>query len=359
VLVLVTGGLGFVGSHIVDALLADGADVRVLDVLHPLAHAEPPTYRRDQADERIADVADLDEAIDAVRGVDAVCHQAAMVGLGADFTDITAFTRDNDFGTAVLLRALHETGFAGPLVLASSMVVYGAGLARCEEHGVVDDLHREPKDLAAGDFEPRCRRCRRTLESLPVPETTALRPRNVYAATKVHQEHLCEAYALEHPDVALTMLRYHNVYGPRMPRDTPYAGVASLFRAELERASAPRVFEDGRQLRDFVHVHDVARANRLALERSAGPPLACNVASGDPHTVGDLAMALCTASGTGLEPEITGEWRAGDVRLIVGAPERADRGLGFRAEVRFPDGVREFATADLRAPVRAPRGMHA
>ncbi len=349
--VLVTGGLGFIGSHVVDRLVDAGHEVRVLDVLHPLAHGGAPDYERADVDVRRVDVVDLDAVRDSARAVDAVCHQAAMVGLGADFSDVTAFTRDNDLGTAVLLRALHEAGFAGSFVLASSMVVYGAGIARCAAHGPADDLTRSVPELARGRFEPRCPRCDRPLEPLPVPETTPLRPRSVYAATKVHQEHLCVAFALEHPEVTLTMLRYHNVYGPRMPQQTPYAGVASLFRAALERGEAPRVFEDGRQRRDFVHVHDVARANELALGRSGGGPLACNVASGDPRTVGDLAAGLCAAWGDGSTvPEITGEWRAGDVRHIVGSPTLAAQELGFWAEVPFSAGLAEFATADLRAP---------
>src|SRR5262249_37092597 len=149
--------------------------------------------------------------------------------------------------------------------LASSMVVYGEGLARCTDHGVVRPPPRDPVALDRGQFEPTCPQCGHVLVPEPVPENSHLDPRNVYAATKLHQEHLCNAFAREHANVAVTALRYHNVYGPRMPRNTPYAGVASIFRSALERGEAPRVYEDGGQLRDFVHVRDVARANLLAL----------------------------------------------------------------------------------------------
>src|SRR4051794_32925115 len=204
-----------------------------------------------------------------------------MVGLGVDLNDIADYVAHNDLGTATLLKALASRPL--PLVLASSMVVYGEGRYRCPEHGIVRPPPRRPRDLDDGRFEPPCPHCERDLEPEPVPEDAPLDPRNVYAATKVAQEHLCAAYARE-TGATVTALRYHNVYGPRMPRDTPYAGVASIFRSALEAGRRPRVFEDGEQTRDFVHVRDVARANVLAL--SAHVPGAFNVASGTPRSVG-------------------------------------------------------------------------
>ncbi len=207
---------------------------------------------------------------------------------------------------------------------------------------------RQEDDLAGGRFEPRCPQCARPLESGTVPEDAPLDPRNVYAATKTAQEHLAASWARAGGGTAVA-LRYHNVYGPHMPRDTPYAGVASLFRSALARGEAPRVFEDGGQRRDFVHVRDVARANLLAL--TAGAPGALtpyNVASGTPHTVGDLARELAAAAG-GPEPVVTGQYRLGDVRHVVASAQRARSELGFTAEIAFADGVAEFATAPLRA----------
>jgi dTDP-L-rhamnose 4-epimerase len=319
--ILVTGGAGFIGSHIVDALRAEGHEVRVLDA---------PQDVRDQA-----------TVEGCLEGVTAVCHQAAMVGLGVDMADITDFVSHNDLGTATLLKALAARRFSGRLVLASSMVVYGEGRYACAEHGDQPASPRAATDLDAGRFDPRCPRCGGPLEPLAVGEDAPLRPASVYAATKVHQEHLCFAFARE-TGVPVAALRYHNVYGPRMPRDTPYAGVAAIFMSALARGEAPRVFEDGRQRRDFVHVRDVARANLRAL---TGEPYhgALNVASGTPRTVHDMAHALADAFGhEAPRPVTTGEWRAGDVRHVFASSDRAAAELGFRAREPFAQGMGEL-----------------
>jgi dTDP-L-rhamnose 4-epimerase len=347
--ILVTGGAGFIGSHIVDVLLARGHEVRVLDALDPAVHPAAPNYLGSRAELLRGDVTDAAVVCRAVRGVDAVCHQAAKVGLGLEIGDIEAYARDNDLGTAVLLRELASASFSGRFVLASSMVVYGEGAYRCRRHGPVAPHPRALADLDGGRFEPRCARCGTGLEPLAVTESAMLDPRNVYAATKLHQEHLCFAFMRE-TGVPVTALRYHNVYGPRMPRDTPYAGVASIFASALASRRPPRVFEDGRQLRDFVHVRDVARANVIALTREQPAIGAFNVASGVPRTVGEMALALSAAASAGAPPPvITGEYRLGDVRHVFASAERAARELGFIAAEDFEAGMAEFARAPLRA----------
>ncbi|RRR98092.1 NAD-dependent epimerase/dehydratase family protein [Glycomyces terrestris] len=340
--VLVTGGAGFIGGAVVDRLAARGDDVVVLDSL--AAHPEAPDLP-DAVDLVVGDLNDEDAVDRAVAGVDAVCHQAARVGLGVDFDDVTGYVADNDAGTAALLRALWRRGFTGRLVVASSMVVYGEGRYRCPDHGDVRAAPRRRADLDAGRFEPRCHRCGTALAWAPVTEDAPLDPRNVYAATKVHTEHLASLYGRE-SGARVCALRYHNVYGPRMPRDTPYAGVASIFRSALEHGTAPRVFEDGAQVRDFVHVHDVARANLLALDSPWEG--ACNIASGEPHSIADMARALAAAHPGAPEPVVTGEYRLGDVRHVVAAPDLAADALGFRAETAFADGMRAFARDPLR-----------
>ncbi|MGW0874517.1 NAD-dependent epimerase/dehydratase family protein [Streptomyces sp. NPDC002740] len=329
--VLVTGGAGFIGSHVVDALRARGHEALVYDV------------RQDPA----ADVRDPAAVARALGGVDAVCHQAAMVGLGDGVADAAEYVSRNDLGTAVLLAAMAGAG-VGRLVLAGSMVVYGEGRYACREHGVVRPQPRAVADLDAGRFEPPCPRCGRALAPGLVAEDAPADPRNVYATTKLAQEHLAAAWARSTGGTAVS-LRYHNVYGPRMPRDTPYAGVASFFRSALARGEAPRVFEDGRQRRDFVHVRDVAAANLAALD--ADPPqgvlTAYNTGSGEPHTVGEMARTLAAAYG-GPQPVVTGEYRLGDVRHITADSARLRAELGWKPRVGFQEGMREFARAGLR-----------
>ncbi|WP_405922254.1 NAD-dependent epimerase/dehydratase family protein [Streptomyces sp. NBC_00122] len=352
--VLVTGGAGFIGSHIVTALKGRGHDPLVLDALLPAAHPEKPPLP--DAEFLRADVRDADAVRAALRGVDAVCHQAAMVGLGKDFADAPAYVGANDLGTAVLLAEMAAAG-VHQLVLAGSMVVYGEGRYECPRHGVVRPGPRQAADLTAGRFEPRCPSCGAELAPGLVGEDAPADPRNVYATTKLAQEHLAAAWA-RCVDGRAVALRYHNVYGPGMPRDTPYAGVASFFRSSLARGEAPQVFEDGAQRRDFVHVGDVAAANVVALEAAcagpAGTLTAYNTGSGEPHTVGEMAAALASAHG-GPAPVVTGEFRLGDVRHITADSGRLRRELGWRPAVGFAEGMTEFALAGQRASAGAVR----
>jgi dTDP-L-rhamnose 4-epimerase len=347
--VVITGGAGFIGSFIVDQLVALHHEVVVIDDLDPAAHHGLPAGLNANARYVWADVCDPEAWPDLLRGADAVCHQAAKVGLGVDFADVVEYCRRNVQGTAVMLRALHDADMRCRIVLASSMVVYGEGRYRCAKHGVVQPAARQVERLEVGDFEPRCPQCDASLTAEPVPESQATDPRNVYATSKLAQEGLCNAYAREHAGSFATSLRYHNVYGPGMPKDTPYAGVASLFRSAYARGEAPKVFEDGGQRRDFVHVADVAAANVLALTNADPAPGAFNVCTGNPRSVLQMAEALRPEGAP--HPDVVGGYRLGDVRHVFADPSHAAQQLGFRASITFEAGMREFATASLRQVV--------
>lgn len=343
--VLVTGSAGFIGGHVAAVAAAADHEVIGLDRLLDKAHgagatAPPGTVVGDVR--RAADLAPL------LAGVDVVCHQAAMVGNGVDVGDLPDYAGHNDYGTAVLLAAMARAGVPA-LVMASSMVVYGDGRYTCPSDGEVPPARRRTADLDSGRFDPRCPRCAGPLTWRRVGEDAPIAPRTSYAASKVAQEHYAEAWCTLESARAIA-LRYHNVYGPGMPADTPYAGVAAIFRSAVARGEAPRVFEDGEQVRDFVHVHDVARANLAAIEAVRDHPLgvtAYNVASGRTFTIGQMARTLSAAAG-GAEPEVTGEYRAYDVRHVVAAPDAARGGLGFTARIGPEEGIAELATAPLR-----------
>ncbi|WP_280408897.1 NAD-dependent epimerase/dehydratase family protein [Nocardia brasiliensis] len=340
--VLLTGAAGFIGSHIRRALAAAGHEVRSVDLMIPAAHG-PAAAAPDGV--RQVDVRDGD-ALDALlHGVDVVCHQAAVVGAGVSAQDAPAYASHNDFGTAVLLAAMDRAG-CRRLVLASSMVVYGEGHYRGERCGPVQVGVRRPADLAAGMFEHRCPATGEVLGWETVREDAPLRPHSLYAASKLAQENYAAAWAAV-TGSTVTALRYHNVYGDDMPRDTPYSGVAAIFRSSLEAGQSPQVFEDGRQARDFVHVTDIAAANLAAVEQALSGFVALNVSSGRPITIGEVALTLAAARG-GPDPVVTGRYRAGDVRHIVADPERARRVLGFVAQVDPVAGLTEFAFAPLR-----------
>ena len=341
--VLLTGAAGFIGSRVGAALRAAGHDVVAVDAMLPAAHGDDAAPPRDC---RQVDIRDPDALAPLLNGVDLVCHQAAVVGAGVDAADAPDYGSHNDFGTTVLLAQMFHAGVTR-LVLASSMVVYGQGRYRCDEHGPVDPLPRRRADLDAGVFEHRCPIGGEQLAWQLVDEDAPLRPRSLYAASKTAQEHYALAWS-ESTGASVVALRYHNVYGPGMPRDTPYSGVAAIFRSALEKGEPPKVFEDGGQMRDFVHVDDVAAANVAAAAVDRDGFTTATVCSGQPISIMEVATQLCEARERPVSPVVTGQYRSGDVRHIVADPARAADVLGFRAAVDPRQGLRDFAFAPLR-----------
>ena len=343
--VLITGGAGFIGSHLADLLLDQGDEVRVLDDLSEQVHGPGrawPTYLDERADRVRGDAGDRRALRRALADVDAVVHLAARVGVGQSMYRVADYAATNTTGTAVLLEALIEHPVER-LVVASSMSIYGEGLYEDEDGREVDPGQRDPEALRAGRWD-LCAPDGSALCPRPTPESKHPTLASVYALTKHDQERLCllvgEAY-----DIPTVALRLFNVYGPRQGLSNPYTGVLAIIAARLLNGSAPVLFEDGRQMRDFVSVHDVARAFALALDAPAeADGRAMNVGSGRAVTIRELAVRLARVMRrSDLEPVVLGRFRAGDVRHCFADVTLARELLGFEAQVGIDEGMAELA----------------
>ena len=342
--VLITGGAGFIGSHVADELLAHGFKVRVLDTLAAQVHGDSgrrPDYLDPQVEVMVGDVTDRDVLCRALQGVDAVYHFAAAVGVGQSMYEVAHYTRVNNLGTAVLLEAL----IAKPverLVIASSMSLYGEGLYRNAGGEVRVAGERSLDRLKRGDWELHDEDGS-VLQPVPTPEGKPPALASVYALSKFDQERMClmigRAYRI--PVVAL---RFFNAYGPRQALSNPYTGVLAIFAARLLNDNPPKIFEDGLQQRDFVSVYDVARACRLALQTPEAAGEVFNVGSGQACTVCDVAARLARVLGKEqIEPEIVGKYRVGDIRHCFADIGKARRVLGYEPQVTLDEGMAELA----------------
>jgi dTDP-L-rhamnose 4-epimerase len=345
--VLITGGAGFIASHLADLLLAQGYDVRALDNLDPQIHGpgrQPPDYLNDEVDLIIGDVRSEDQVRRALEGIDAVFHFAARVGVGQSMYEVTDYTDVNNRGTTILLEAMIERAKVKPfdrLVVASSMSIYGEGLYRDADGAEVATAERSIAQLRAGGFDP-LDAAGRKLAPVPTPETKTPSLMSVYALSKYDQERLClligGAYGI--PTVAL---RFFNVYGPRQALSNPYSGVLAIFASRLLNGKPPLIFEDGQQRRDFVHVGDIAQACRLALEVDDAVGRAFNVGSGQTVSVAEVASRLAGTIGVDIAPEITGECRLGDIRHCFPDVSLAQSVLGYQPRMRLDAGLEELA----------------
>lgn len=343
--VLVTGGAGFIGSHLVDALVEKGHRVRVLDKLVPQVHTTArPLYLNPEAEFIHGDVIDREVVDRALDGIDAVYHEAAEVGVGQSMYEMHRYVEANTLGTAVLLEAVVARKSAiRKMIVASSMSIYGEGAYHCADCGVVYPEPRPASQLLARRWEVECHSCSGVLEPGGTSEEKSLFPTSIYAITKQDQEQLVlvagRAYSI--PTVAL---RYFNVYGTRQALSNPYTGVCAIFSSRLLNDQSPVVFEDGGQSRDFVHVSDIVRANLLALENDRADYQAVNIGTGIATTVLQVAQLLAVGLGKNLTPEVTGKYREGDIRHCVADISRARSLLGYEPRVTLEKGMPELLT---------------
>ena len=364
---LITGGAGFIGAHLAGELLAAGDHVRVLDSLVPQVHGQTtrPDYLVDDVELVVGDVRDEAAVRKALVGVDRVVHFAARVGVGQSMYEIAEYTSVNAVGTSVLLEALLDRPVSR-LVVASSMSVYGEGLYLDSDGTAVTALARRRADLEKGEWEPRGP-AGESLTPVPTPETKPPSLSSVYALNKFDQERLCLMFG-EAYQVPTTALRFFNVYGPWQALSNPYTGVLAIFASRLLNDRPPLIFEDGEQRRDFVSVHDVARACRLALTVEDAAGRVINVGSGKSISVNEIAQRLARILGKEhIEPEITGKYRVGDIRHCFADISLAEDVLAFRPRVDMDTGLTELSewlegqvavdSVDAAASELAKRGL--
>jgi dTDP-L-rhamnose 4-epimerase len=352
--ILVTGGAGFIGSHIVDELIMRGHDVRILDNLDPQVHGKeqrPPAYLNPKAKFIKGDVRDRAALKNALEGVEVVYHEAAAVGVGQSMYQIEHYTSVNSFGAAMLLDEI-VNGKHGikRMIVASSMSIYGEGLYECEKCGIIQPDFRPPKQLEAHDWEMKCPKCQGVAKSVPTPETKPIRPTSVYAIGKRDHEELFlsvgKAYGI--PSVAL---RYFNVYGPRQSLSNPYTGVCAIFQSNIKNDNPPVIYEDGLQTRDFLDIRDIVQANMIALENKKADYEMFNVGSGKPTSVLQIAETFAKLYGKKIKPEIKNKFRAGDIRHCFADITKIKK-LGYKPTVAFERGM-----ADLVAWGRAQEAV--
>ena len=338
--VLVTGGAGFIGSHLVDALVGQGHRVRVLDCLVSQVHGgKKPVHLNRYAEFVFGDVGDVDALKRALKGVDVVYHKAAEVGVGQSMYEMQRYVRGNSLATSALLEALSQArSQMRKLIVASSMSIYGEGAYTCNNCGVVYPRLRSEHQLSQRRWEAECPDCLSVLEPRPTDEDKPLYPTSVYAITKQDQEQLClvvgRAYGI--PTVAL---RYFNVYGTRQALSNPYTGVCAIFSSRLLNNQRPSIFEDGNQTRDFVHVSDIVQANLLTLDTSRADYQAVNIGTGVATSVQRAARLLASGLAKDLPPEIVGKYREGDIRHCVADISRARELLGYSPRVTLEEGI--------------------
>jgi dTDP-L-rhamnose 4-epimerase len=341
--VLVTGGAGFIGSHLVDKLVEEGHQVRVYDCLEPqVHHGNKPSFLNDKAEYIFADIRDKEKLKEALKDIEVVSHQASQVGVGQSMYEIEKYVSHNSVGTAVLLDLIVNTeNKVKKIIVASSMSIYGEGAYKCGNCGAVYPYLRSEEQLKERAWEMKCPKCGEEVRPQATSEEKPLFPTSIYATTKRSQEEMClevgRAYKI--PTVAL---RYFNVYGPRQSLSNPYTGVAAIFLSRVKNDKNPLIFEDGRQSRDFIYISDIVQANMLVLEKDKADYDFFNVGTGKPHSILDIAETIISLYGKELKPEILGKFRAGDIRHCYSDISKISKKLGFKPAVSFKEGMKKL-----------------
>lgn len=341
--ILVTGGCGFVGSHLVDRLVCDGHKVRVLDILEPQVHGnKKPAYLNKDAEYLYADIRDRDKLKKAIRDVEFIFHEASQVGVGQSMYEIEKYVAHNSYGTAVLLDLLVNTkNKVKKIVVASSMSIYGEGAYQCGSCGEVYPQLRQEKQLKGGKWEMRCPECGKQAKDIGTCEDKPLFPTSVYATTKRCQEEMCLEAGIAYK-IPVVALRYFNIYGSRQSLNNPYTGVCAIFLSRVKNGRPPLIFEDGRQSRDFIHVSDIVNANMLAMKKKEADYNFFNVGTGIPHSILEVARKIAQLCGKNISPEILHKFRAGDIRHCYADISKIRSKLGFAPKVDFEEGMREL-----------------
>ncbi|HID27424.1 MAG TPA: SDR family NAD(P)-dependent oxidoreductase [Methanosarcinales archaeon] len=339
--ILVTGGAGFVGSHLVDALVENGNEVIIYDNLEPQVHQEIPEYLNNNAKFIRSDIRDQEKLLEIIKDTDIIFHLAAMVGVGQSMYQIKKYVDVNTYGTAKLLDILVNSEHkVKKLIVASSMSIYGEGKYSCDDCGVVYPSLRHEKQLKEKQWEMKCPICKKQVKPIPTDENKPLQPTSIYAITKKDQEEMCLVTGISYgiPTVAL---RYFNIYGARQSLNNPYTGVCAIFSSRIKNNNPPLIFEDGLQTRDFISVHDIVESNLIAMNKSGANYEVYNVGTGKPTSILDIAETLLKLYNKDLEPEIVNKYRSGDIRHCYADISKIKK-LGYKPKVSFKNGMQEL-----------------